>query len=95
MYKGNGPALQSGAQVPIHDISLLVSAMAHATKNLVWSTQYGHTDNKKRMLISVKSFGITASTTLENPYALARKFSTLDHITEGRVHSAGIFTLAD
>lgn len=31
------------------------------------------------------SFGITASTTYENPYALARKFSTLDHITNGRV----------
>jgi alkanesulfonate monooxygenase SsuD/methylene tetrahydromethanopterin reductase-like flavin-dependent oxidoreductase (luciferase family) len=31
------------------------------------------------------SFGITASTTYENPYALARKFATLDHITDGRV----------
>jgi len=31
------------------------------------------------------SFGITASTTYENPYSLARKFSTLDHITDGRV----------
>jgi alkanesulfonate monooxygenase SsuD/methylene tetrahydromethanopterin reductase-like flavin-dependent oxidoreductase (luciferase family) len=65
VYKGDGPALQSGAQVPILDISLLVSAMAHATRNI--------------------SFGITASTTYENPYALARKFATLDHITDGRV----------
>jgi alkanesulfonate monooxygenase SsuD/methylene tetrahydromethanopterin reductase-like flavin-dependent oxidoreductase (luciferase family) len=31
------------------------------------------------------SFGITASTTYESPYALARKFSTLDHLTTGRV----------
>jgi len=31
------------------------------------------------------SFGITASTTYENPYSLARKFATLDHITNGRV----------
>lgn len=31
------------------------------------------------------SFGVTASTTYENPYALARKFATLDHITQGRV----------
>jgi hypothetical protein len=31
------------------------------------------------------SFGITASTTYENPYSLARKFATLDHITDGRV----------
>ena len=32
------------------------------------------------------SFGVTASTTYEtSPYALARKFSTLDHITGGRI----------
>ncbi|KAH9826922.1 Nitrilotriacetate monooxygenase component A/pristinamycin IIA synthase subunit A, partial [Teratosphaeria destructans] len=61
----NAPALKAASQIPILDISLLVSAMAHATKNL--------------------SFGITASTTYENPYQLARKFSTLDEITGGRV----------
>ncbi|THW04261.1 Nitrilotriacetate monooxygenase component A/pristinamycin IIA synthase subunit A [Aureobasidium pullulans] len=65
VYKGNGPALSSGAQIPILQIDLLISALAHATKNL--------------------SFGITASTTYENPYALARKFSTLDQVTGGRV----------
>lgn len=64
-YNGIGPALKSAAQVPILDISLLVSALAYATKDL--------------------SFGITASTTYENPYALARKFATLDHLTNGRV----------
>lgn len=31
------------------------------------------------------SFAITASTTYENPYATARRFSTLDHLTNGRV----------
>ena len=30
-------------------------------------------------------FGVTASTTYENPYSLARKFTTLDHLTDGRV----------
>lgn len=30
-------------------------------------------------------FGVTASTTYENPYALARRFSTVDHLTKGRV----------
>jgi alkanesulfonate monooxygenase SsuD/methylene tetrahydromethanopterin reductase-like flavin-dependent oxidoreductase (luciferase family) len=68
VYQGpgnNGPALKSAAQVPILDVSLMVSAMAHATKGL--------------------SFGVTASTTYENPYALARRYSTLDHITGGRV----------
>lgn len=47
------------------------------------------------MLMFAKSFGITASTTLENPYALARKFSTLDHITDGKVYLIHIATLAD
>lgn len=31
------------------------------------------------------SFGITVSTTYEQPYSLARRFSTLDHLTDGRV----------
>lgn len=30
-------------------------------------------------------FGITVSTTYEQPYLLARKFSTLDHLTQGRI----------
>ncbi|KAF2723835.1 bacterial luciferase-like protein [Polychaeton citri CBS 116435] len=60
-----GPSLRSGAQVPILDVSLLVSALAYATKNI--------------------SFGITASTSYEHPYSLARRFATLDHLTNGRV----------
>lgn len=31
------------------------------------------------------SFGITSSTTYEHPFSLARRFSTLDHLTKGRV----------
>ncbi|CAG8973716.1 hypothetical protein HYALB_00006988, partial [Hymenoscyphus albidus] len=31
------------------------------------------------------SFAITSSTTYEHPYALARRFSSLDHLTNGRV----------
>jgi len=30
-------------------------------------------------------FGVTVSTTYEQPYLLARKFTTLDHLTKGRV----------
>jgi FMN-dependent oxidoreductase (nitrilotriacetate monooxygenase family) len=30
-------------------------------------------------------FGVTVSTSYEHPYALARRFSTLDHLTKGRV----------
>ena len=31
------------------------------------------------------SFGITASTTYEHPFLLARRFATLDHLTNGRI----------
>ena len=31
------------------------------------------------------SFGITASTTYEQPFILARRYATLDHLTNGRV----------
>lgn len=31
------------------------------------------------------AFGITASTTYEQPYSLARRFSTVDHLAQGRV----------
>lgn len=30
-------------------------------------------------------FGVTSSTTYEQPYSLARRFSSLDHLTKGRV----------
>ncbi|BAI73599.1 hypothetical protein AZL_a00680 (plasmid) [Azospirillum sp. B510] len=30
-------------------------------------------------------FGVTATVSYEKPYALARRFSTLDHLTEGRI----------
>jgi FMN-dependent oxidoreductase (nitrilotriacetate monooxygenase family) len=30
-------------------------------------------------------FGVTASTTYESPYSMARKFSTVDHLSNGRV----------
>jgi len=30
-------------------------------------------------------FGVTASTTYEHPYALARKYTTVDHLSNGRV----------
>lgn len=59
------PALSSGAQFPVIDPLLLISAMAAATTNL--------------------SFGVTATTSYVHPYELARRFSTLDHLTNGRV----------
>lgn len=31
------------------------------------------------------SFAITASTSFEPPYLLAKRFSTLDHFTQGRI----------
>jgi FMN-dependent oxidoreductase (nitrilotriacetate monooxygenase family) len=66
VYAG-GPAgaLRAGAQVPVNDPLLLVSAMAHVTEHL--------------------GFGVTASTSYEHPFTFARRMSTLDHLTQGRV----------
>ena len=40
-------------------------------------------------------FGLTGSTTYEHPYALARRFSTLDHLTDGRVGWNVVTSYAD
>lgn len=49
-------------------------------------------NNDPMMLISAMAavsknlcFGVTGNTTYEQPYLLARRFSTLDHLTKGRV----------
>ncbi len=66
VYGGtNEAALRNGAQVPVADPLMLVSAMAAVTKNL--------------------GFGVTAGTAYEHPYPFARRMSTLDHLTKGRV----------
>ena len=58
-------AIRQGAQIPVNDPLLLVSAMAHATQHL--------------------GFGITTGTGFEHPYPFARRLSTLDHLTKGRI----------
>jgi FMN-dependent oxidoreductase (nitrilotriacetate monooxygenase family) len=66
VYGGsNEAAIRHGAQVPVNDPILLVSAMALVTENL--------------------GFGITAGTAYEHPYPFARRMSTLDHLTNGRI----------
>ncbi|WP_067688459.1 LLM class flavin-dependent oxidoreductase [Nocardia jejuensis] len=58
-------ALRQGAQIPVADPLLLVSAMAAVTEHL--------------------GFGITTGTGFEHPYPFARRLSTLDHLTGGRI----------
>ncbi|WP_426183594.1 LLM class flavin-dependent oxidoreductase [Microbacterium sp. TWP3-1-2b2] len=66
VYGGsNEAAIRHGAQVPVNDPVLLVSAMAAVTQHL--------------------GFGVTAGTAYEHPYPFARRMSTLDHLTDGRV----------
>jgi FMN-dependent oxidoreductase (nitrilotriacetate monooxygenase family) len=66
VYGGsNEAAIRHGAQVPVNDPVLLVSAMAAVTEHL--------------------GFGVTAGTAYEHPYPFARRMSTLDHLTGGRV----------
>ncbi|TPW74076.1 LLM class flavin-dependent oxidoreductase [Schumannella soli] len=61
----NEAAIRNGAQVPVNDPLLLVSAMALVTEHL--------------------GFGVTAGTAYEHPYPFARRLTTLDHLTKGRV----------
>jgi long-chain alkane monooxygenase len=61
----NEAAIRNGAQVPVNDPLMLVSAMALVTENL--------------------GFGVTAGTAYEHPYPFARRMTTLDHLTKGRV----------
>ena len=63
---GNADAALRGAvQVPVNDPTLLIPAMAAATRHL--------------------GFGVTANLTYEAPYLFARRMSTLDHLTGGRI----------
>ena len=57
--------LKESIQLPSHDPSTLVSAMAAVTQNL--------------------GFGITVNLSYESPYQFARRFASLDHLTEGRI----------
>ena len=58
-------ALRGAVQVPVNDPTLLIPAMAAATRHL--------------------GFGVTANLTYETPYLFARRMSTLDHLTGGRI----------
>ncbi|KAK3951347.1 luciferase-like domain-containing protein [Pseudoneurospora amorphoporcata] len=65
-YEGSlDECVRRGAQWPVGDPIIPISAMAAVTKNL--------------------AFGITASTSFEPPFLLAKRFSTLDHLTKGRI----------
>jgi FMN-dependent oxidoreductase (nitrilotriacetate monooxygenase family) len=66
VYKGSpGPVIETGAQIPVNDPLMPISAMAYVTKHL--------------------GFGVTVNTTYEPPFLLARRMSTLDHLTKGRI----------
>lgn len=66
VYEGSSrAALEQAVQVPAHDPTVIVSALAQATKHL--------------------GFAVTVSATYASPYKLARLFSTLDHVTDGRI----------
>jgi FMN-dependent oxidoreductase (nitrilotriacetate monooxygenase family) len=66
VYKGSpAPTIETGAQIPVNDPLIPISAMAFVTKHL--------------------GFGVTVNTTYEPPFLLARRMSTLDHLTKGRI----------
>ena len=57
--------LKESIQLPSHDPTTLVSAMAAVTQNL--------------------GFGVTVNLSYESPYQFARRFASLDHLTNGRI----------
>lgn len=57
--------LKESIQLPSHDPSTLVSAMAAVTQHL--------------------GFGVTVNLSYESPYQFARRFASLDHLTQGRI----------
>lgn len=57
--------LKESIQLPSHDPTTLVSAMAVVTQHL--------------------GFGITVNLSYESPYQFARRFASLDHLTQGRI----------
>jgi FMN-dependent oxidoreductase (nitrilotriacetate monooxygenase family) len=57
--------LKESIQLPSHDPSTLVSAMAAVTQHL--------------------GFGVTVNLSYESPYQFARRFGSLDHLTQGRI----------
>lgn len=66
VYKGStAQTIATGAQIPVNDPLIPISAMAYVTKHL--------------------GFGVTVNTTYEPPFLLARRMSTLDHLTKGRI----------
>ncbi len=66
VFEGSPAAvIRAGAQIPVNDPLMPISAMAYATRHL--------------------GFGVTVNTTYEPPYLLARRMSTLDHLTKGRI----------
>ena len=66
VYKGSAAtAIEKAVQIPGNDPTLVVSAMAAATRHL--------------------GFACTFSTTYFPPYHTAKLFSTLDHLTDGRI----------
>lgn len=66
VYQGNiDLTLKESIQLPSHDPSTLVSAMAAVTQHL--------------------GFGVTVNLSYETPYQFARRFASLDHLTQGRI----------
>ena len=66
VYGGSHAAtVRGGAQTPMNDPFMALSAMAAVTKNL--------------------AFGVSGNPIYEPPYLFARRMSTLDHLTGGRI----------
>lgn len=85
VFVADSPAGWDAAADP--EVRSRVSHSAHFEPVTLWSALSQVTDNI--------GFVATASTTYEDPYLLARKFASLDHISKGRAAWNVVTTAAD
>lgn len=76
------PAIRSAAQWPVNEVSTAVCAHSFCTRLLTGQPLAV----VPAMAAATQSIGIgvTVATTYEPPYHLARRLSTIDHLTKGR-----------
>lgn len=84
VFKGShAPAIQAGTQWPLYDP--FVVRRQSPSQSLTKTNTEDQIVSAMAAVTESLAFGITACSTFEPPFLLAKRFSTLDHITNGRI----------
>lgn len=88
-YEGSlDNCIRRAAQWPVTDPTIVCALMARAKKDVMAEPEVLTLRQPISAMAAVTknlAFGITASTSFEPPFLLAKRFSTLDHLTNGRI----------